>query len=50
MGATEDPARAPKRTVLPDDRREPPVFLSREERIRRFRLDVGVESLHWHDW
>jgi hypothetical protein len=39
-----------QRTVLPDEPREPPVFLSREERVRRFKLDVGVESLHWHDW
>ena len=38
------------RTVLPDEVREPPVFLTREERVRRFKLDVGVEALHWHDW
>lgn len=52
MGAqdTMDLTRASQRTVLPDDVREPPVFFSREERIRRFKLDVGVESLHWHDW
>lgn len=52
MGATDATSltRSAQRTVLPDDVREPPVFLTREERIRRFKLDVGVESLHWHDW
>ncbi|KAG8465690.1 hypothetical protein KFE25_002997 [Diacronema lutheri] len=51
MGAPDNMnlTRTSQRTVLPDEPREPPVFLSREERLRRFKLDVGVESLHWHD-
>jgi len=51
MGATDtlNFSRASQRTVLPDELREAPVFLTREERVRKFKLDVGVESLHWHD-
>lgn len=49
-GDAADTRSTMQRTVLPDEVREPVVFLTREERIRKFKLDVGVESLLWHDW